>query len=45
MDIFDVDDKQIIHGENIIAGEKVRVMAVSFTEDNYVFITIAYPDK
>lgn len=45
VDIFDVDDKQIIHGENIIAGEKVRVMAVSFTEDNYVFITIAYPDK
>lgn len=45
VDIYDVNDKQIVHGENIIAGEKVRVMAVDFPEDGSVIVTIQYPDK
>ncbi|MBK5212530.1 MAG: toll/interleukin-1 receptor domain-containing protein [Flavobacteriaceae bacterium] len=45
VDIYDVNDKQIIHGENIIAGEKVRVTAVDFPEDGSVLVSIQYPDK
>ncbi|MEH6762988.1 MAG: toll/interleukin-1 receptor domain-containing protein [Aequorivita antarctica] len=45
VDIYDVNDKQIIHGENIIAGEKVRVMAVDFPDDGSIIVTIQFPDK
>ena len=45
VDIYDVNDKQIVHGENIIAGEKVRVLAVDFPDDGSVIVTIQYPDK
>lgn len=40
--VYDVDDKQLIHEEFILAGEKVRVLAVDFNED-VIFITIGYP--
>ncbi|MDO9276887.1 MAG: toll/interleukin-1 receptor domain-containing protein [Lutibacter sp.] len=42
--VYDVDDKQIINDEYILAGEKVRVLKVDVYEDS-VWITIAYPER
>jgi len=42
--VYDADDRQLINGEYILAGEKVRVLAVEIYEDS-VWITIAYPER
>ena len=42
--VYDVDDKQAIYDEFILAGEKVRVLKVDASEDR-IWITIAYPDR
>ncbi|MFO7672134.1 MAG: toll/interleukin-1 receptor domain-containing protein [Lutibacter sp.] len=41
--VYDVDDKQAIYDKYILAGEKVRVLAVDIYEDS-VWITIAFQD-
>lgn len=41
--VYDVDDKQAIYEKYILAGEKVRVLAVDIYEDS-VWITIAFQD-
>ncbi|MDO9594588.1 MAG: toll/interleukin-1 receptor domain-containing protein [Lutibacter sp.] len=41
--VYDVDDKQAIYDKYILAGEKVRVLAVDIYEDS-VWITIAYQE-
>lgn len=42
--VYDVDDRQLINDEYILAGEKVRVLKVERYDDS-VWITIAYPDR
>ena len=44
LQVYDVDDKQAIHEEYILAGEKVRVLKVDADEES-VWITVAYPDR
>lgn len=41
--VYDVDDKQAIYEKYILAGEKVRVLAVDIYEDS-VWITIAFQE-
>lgn len=42
--VYDADDRQLINDEYILAGEKVRVLAVEIYEDS-IWITIAYPER
>jgi len=44
MEIIDPDDNQIIPNANIISGQKVRVLAVDFMDDDSIYITVRYSD-
>ncbi|WP_026449861.1 toll/interleukin-1 receptor domain-containing protein [Aequorivita capsosiphonis] len=43
--IFSVLDRQILHGETIISGQKVLVTGVTNYADNSVWITVRYADQ
>lgn len=45
VDVWDQDDKQIIEGANIMAGDKVEVLAVEYPDDNSIWVKIAYSDR
>lgn len=44
IEVWDEDDKHIIEGANIVAGDKVEVLTVEYPEDNSIWIKIGFSD-